>query len=140
MGLPLGLLATGLIGFHRLGEHYNSGQIDFLLFSCYWYLVRSVGWVDDRWVDERRVERNGIPDPGALGTGPGECGDKGVWPRDVCRSRELSKHLLLVCPKSLEKHVKAKTTGKKWKVGKGCKFKGGLCSHRNTSYLPERPF
>lgn len=98
MGLPLGLLATGLIGCHRLVEHYNPGQIDFLLFSCYWYLVRSEGWVD-----ERMVARGDIPDPGALGTGPGECGDKRAWSREVvCRSRDLSKHVLSVCPKTLE--------------------------------------
>lgn len=103
MGPPLGLLATGLIGCHRLVEHYNPGQIDLLLFPCYWYLVRSEGWVDERWIDERMVARGDIPDPGALGTGPGECGDKRAWSRDVvCRSRDLSKHVLSVCPKTLE--------------------------------------
>lgn len=81
--------------------------------------MRSVGWVDKRWVDERRVARSDIPDPGALGTDPGECGDKKTWPRDVlCRSRDLSNHLLLVCPKILEKHVNTKPTGKEWQVGK----------------------
>lgn len=66
-----------------------------------------------------------IPDPGALcpaslDTVPGEQegGVGGSLAKRSCRSRDLSKHPLLVCPQALEKHVKARPNGKEWKVGK----------------------
>ena len=73
-----------------------------------------------------------IPDPGALCPAPcrgeQEGGVGGSLAKRSCRSRDLSKHPLLVCPQALEKHVKARPNGKEWKVGKQCTLKGGLHS------------
>lgn len=39
--------------------------------------MKPVGWVDERWVKERREVRGNIPDFGVLGTGTGT-GHRGV--------------------------------------------------------------
>lgn len=87
-----------------------------LLYCCFYkllVLMRPVGWVDEKW-----VVRGDIPDPGALGKGLEEQVGRGNLAKRCCRSRDLSKHPLLLCPHPLEKHVKAKPSGEEWKVGK----------------------